>query len=152
MKTTKSNISKEFTPSEILKIADAAKAVNRDQYGPIKSTAAYISNDGTVVDVPRCVLKGHNGMAALLQLMAMFGTPILRSPELSAMSKDIAPFVFNELHGWEVRVLSLVEAKERAISSMDLTRDFREQECRIVEMLDHLDRLYESGFIIIAGE
>lgn len=152
MKTTKSNISKEFTPSEILKIADAAKAVNRDQYSPIKSTAAYVGNDGVVVDVPRCVLRGHNGMAALLQLMAMFGTPTLRSSELSAMSKDIAPFVFNELNGGEVRVLSIVEAKERVISSMDLARDFREQECRIVEMLDSLDRLYESGFIIIAGE
>lgn len=152
MKTTKSTISKEFTASEILKIADAAKTVNRDQYSPIKSTAAYVSNNGEVIDVPRCILRGHNGMAGLLLLLAMFGTPTLRTPELSAMSKDVAPFVFGGLDGGEVRVLSLVEAKERVMSSIDLSRDFREQECRIVEMLDHLDRLYESGFIIIAGE
>lgn len=151
MKTTKSTL-REFNATELLAIADAAKSVKRDNYCPVKSTAVYISSNGEVIDVPRCILKGHNGMAGLLMLLAMFGAPALRTPELTAMAKDIAPFVFDRLDGGEVRVLSLVEAKERVMSSVDMSRDFREQECRIVELLDHLDRLYESGFIIIVGE
>ena len=152
MKTTKETIKKEFTSNEILAIADIAKSAKRDNYCPIKSTAAYISSDGEVIDVPRCVLKGHNGMAGLLMLLAMFGTPTLRTPELTSMAKDVAPFVFNGLDGGEVRVLSLVESKERVLSSIDMSKDLRGQEHRIIEMLDHLDNLYESGFIIIAGE